>query len=234
MVIREDQMERTAALLGTVPEEKKILYLFGHPGSGRRFMIRHACRKLGRFCLEADIGKLDGNDPGKLLDEMIRETQIRRAVLCIRNFQLLFQNGKMYQALWVVEKVLMHLPQVILLADQTWPYSREEFPAPVTELEISPPDIGERITLWEEALRQHPEAMPETFQTEHARLEILAGKFTSHPGQIMSAAAETSRSVQWTGKRAEEEDLYRACRHQVATGSGNGPCRSNLHMAGMT
>ena len=98
MVIREDQMERTAALLGTVPEEKKILYLFGHPGSGRRFMIRHACRKLGRFCLEADIGKLDGNDPGKLLDEMIRETQIRRAVLCIRNFQLLFQNGKMYQA----------------------------------------------------------------------------------------------------------------------------------------
>ena len=51
MVIREDQMERTAALLGTVPEEKKILYLFGHPGSGRRFMIRHACRKLGRFCL---------------------------------------------------------------------------------------------------------------------------------------------------------------------------------------
>ena len=74
-------------------------------------------------------------------------------------------------------------------------------PAPVTELEISPPDIGERITLWEEALRQHPEAMPETFQTEHARLEILAGKFTFHPGQIMSAAAETSRSVQWTGKR---------------------------------
>ena len=216
MVIREEQMERTAALLGTVSEEKKILYLFGHPGSGRRFMIRHACRKLGRFCLEADIGKLDGNDPGKLLDEMIRETQIRRAVLCIRNFHLLFQNGKMYQALGVVEKILMHLPQVILLADQTWPYSREEFPAPVTELEISPPDIGERITLWEEALRQHPEAMPETFQTEHARLEILAGKFTFHPGQIMSAAAETSRSVQWTGKRAEEEDLYRACRHQVS------------------
>ena len=61
-----------------------------------------------------------------------------------------------------------------------------------------------------------PEAMPETFQTEHARLEILAGKFTFHPGQIMSAAAETSRSVQWTGKRAEEEDLYRACRHQVS------------------
>ena len=61
MVIREEQMERTAALLGTVSEEKKILYLFGHPGSGRRFMIRHACRKLGRFCLEADIGKLDGN-----------------------------------------------------------------------------------------------------------------------------------------------------------------------------
>ncbi len=72
--------------------------------------------------------KMDGNDPGKLLDEMIKETQIRRAVLCIRNFHLLFQNGKMYQALGVVEKILMHLPQVILLADQTWPYSREEFP----------------------------------------------------------------------------------------------------------
>ena len=69
MVIREEQMERTAALLGTVSEEKKILYLFGHPGSGRRFMIRHACRKLGRFCLEADIGKLDGNDPGKPVSE---------------------------------------------------------------------------------------------------------------------------------------------------------------------
>ena len=67
-------------------------------------------QKLGDSCLEADIGKLDGNDPGKLLDEMIRETQIRRAVLCIRNFQLLFQNGKMYQALWVVEKVLASSP----------------------------------------------------------------------------------------------------------------------------
>ena len=105
----------------------------------------------------------------------------------------------------------MHLPQVILLAESDMALQRGRIPAPVTELEISPPDIGERITLWEEALRQHPEAMPETFQTEHARLEILAGKFTSHPGQIMSAAAETSRSVQWTGKRAEEEDLYRAC-----------------------
>ena len=175
MVVREELSDRLAAFLTEDPNEKRILYLYGGPGSGRRSLIQHTCRKSRRFCLEADAGKMAERELEKRLDELVRETLIRRAVLCVRNFQSLFQEDDSCQALYVIRRLLQELPLVILIADRKWMYGREDFPAPFTELELTAPDIGERVNLWKEAFRRYPGAQPDSFLGEERKVEILAG-----------------------------------------------------------
>ena len=216
MVVREELSDRLAAFLTEDPKEKRILYLYGGPGSGRRSLIQHTCRKNRRFCLEADAGKMAECELEKRLDELVRETLIRRAVLCVRNFQSLFQEDDSCQALYVIRRLLQELPLVILIADRKWMYGREDFPAPFTELELTAPDIGERVNLWKEAFRRYPGAQPDSFLGEERKVEMLAGKFAFQPGQIMDAAGEAVRMAWWKGKKVDEEALYQACRHQVS------------------
>ena len=215
LVIREELADQLAEYLKETTTEKKIIYLFGKPGSGRRFLIRHACARNRVFCLEADAGKLNGVDADRLLNEIIRETVIRRAVLCIRDFQQLFLDTRPFQALYTVRQLLKALPVVILTADQKWPSGLEDFPVPVTELELTEPGVEDRIRIWLEAFRQYPKAMPEPFKKDHKRLEGLAGKFSFQPGQIMEAVREAERNAGWSGKEVEEDTLYQACRSQV-------------------
>lgn len=66
MVVREELSDRLAAFLTEDPNEKRILYLYGGPGSGRRSLIQHTCRKSRRFCLEADAGKMAERELEKL------------------------------------------------------------------------------------------------------------------------------------------------------------------------
>lgn len=191
--------------------ESRILYLYGPGGSGKRFLLRHACRENGQFCLEADAGELTGERGKDCLPDVIREAILRRAVLCIRNFQNMFREEDLSDASAMLQKILCRLPMVVVLSDRKWTGGIGSFPAPAVELEIKAPETEERIALWREAFRRYPKAEPEIFRENERKLWGLAGKFSFLPGQIMEAAENCSEDS--NGDR--EEALYQACREQV-------------------
>lgn len=209
MVIREALAERMVQYMTEPERGKRIYFIHGAAGAGKRFLVRHVYRQLNRICLMTDGEGLKGEDGPDRLDRVIREARLRRAGLCIWNAEKIWETGE-FRWRSFVSSILEKLPDVFILAGTKWPYEKEDVPGRMLELELTEPDMGERIRLWQEALRRSAGVDTGT------DLEALSAKFSFLPGQIMGSVKEAVQTAAWKEEPLTEELLYQACRRQVS------------------
>lgn len=212
MLYQEELALRLAEFLKQDKPRERICYLYGEEGAGKEFLVRHAFRELGKLCLFVQAGGLlaDGNDTR--LGQILREAKLRRAGLCIRDFQELTKEWKEYEAGEMLEECLRELPFLILLSTEKWPYSRKKLSEEFLEISLPLPDIGKRMLLWRQAFTEAG--------IDGADPEGLAVKFSFSPGKIKASVREAVRLAGWRGKAVDEEILYEACRMQISHNLG--------------
>lgn len=209
LIYHLEKAERLAMLLGEKEPQERIYFLYGPEGVGKRFLVRHAHRELGRLCLLVHASAFLEEEESGGIKEILLEALIRRAGLCVWGCQELFAEWKECETAGLLKEILDRLPYVILLSEAGWPYSRENLPAKILELKLEPPNMGERVRLWERAFREEGvESYPDT--------EALAAKFSFTPGRIRASVREAKSQACFYGTALGEELVCQACQTQIS------------------
>lgn len=208
MVIREWMAERLSQLVSDRQRTTGVYYIYGAAGTGKKFLIHHTHHKLNQLCLMADAGGLVGANGLRNLNRLIREAMIRRAGLCIWNFEKFYEEGD-FRVISTLNRILDKLLRVYVLSSEKWPYEKSGIAGSMLEVELPLPDLGERAELWREAFRQRG-------LTPELDVETLSAKFSFTPAQIVNSVRDACEMADWQKSTVDEEMIYLACRKQVS------------------
>ncbi len=240
LVLYEDLKERMTAYAAALPEREPLLfYLRGQPGTGRRTLARHFCRREGRPLLLADLSALfqQGMSWEEILLHVCREAAIRGAALAIEGFELLLSREEVLSdgeqttvkktaastlhIRMLLERAARICDRLFLLSAAPWQPEISCAPWRRVELALDVPDTAGRLRLWRHYLA-------EVSLDPSVDLETLAIKFALTPGQIAAAAGEAVGLARWEGAETMDEGLlHRACRAQLSHSLGQKASRVN-------
>lgn len=237
LLLRVDSLQKMLACLSP----PMLFFLQGEEGAGRRTLARHLCRALERPLLEVEFSALLQEASWEdAVVSVCREAVLRGAYLGFRHFELLQDqedqpslpegdaagetsrqaSRKPYVRL-LLEHISRICPVVFFFSSVAWKPGESSEPYSRVELHLETPDIGQRISLWENCLREYPCAYD-------ASLDTLATKFALNPGQIAAAAREAERLARWeNAEYLNDEILHRACRAQLSHSLGKKASRVN-------
>ena len=206
MVIREELVERFSRIMTEKKQQTGIYYIHGSAGVGKRFFVRHIYRRKNMLCMMVDAEGLKNDKNFTLLDALIREVLIRRSGLCIFHTEVLLQDDA-YQLKQVILHCMEYIPQIFLLSTEKWQLDSMETIPKLAELELTLPDMEERMHLWKYALRE---------VTDKVDITGLSVKYSFSPMQIMESVKEAMQMAVWEDVLLNEDVLYRACRKQIS------------------
>ena len=195
--------------------QNAALYFFGPYGSGKLEMAEDICRELRSPLLVVDAERMveDANSFDELAWLVCREALLKRAALCIENFDLLVaDNDKRRAQLNSLLATLRDIPLLTFLLGKTEWKPQGIFGARMfIAQEFRVPGERARHRLWKRGLA------PYSHTASDEELTVLADKFRFTPGQIRDAifAAQAGAMLRSQDGAINLSDLYAASRAQT-------------------
>ncbi|MGN0342469.1 MAG: ATP-binding protein [Roseburia sp.] len=217
-----EKMYRTAG-------EKGFLFLSGVRDSGKKFLIRHLCKKLKRPLLMVDATKFLelGEDLRRSVNRLAREAALKGdAVVCIAGVELNEEGKQEPESIdhnAAVEELLNCLKDTHLVpmftSEQHWQESIRTGEMSCMELALELPDVEEREILWTHYLKKSG------LQKKIDRGR-LARTYQLPPGAIARVVQETELTMVLNGKEEQlEKRLYQGCQRQLVHSLGKDAVR---------
>lgn len=159
-----------------------IINFHGPTGSGKKFQVQIICAQLQLTLIMVDLlALINGvsSDLVEILELVRRESILHRAVVCLDNYQCLYEkNEKNALYLNKVCQLLNHLEPVTFLTG-TVPFERSNLKTTTIFVDyyFSVPETSERIDLWQLFAQNYSVASWVNFKE-------IASKYNFTPGQI--------------------------------------------------
>jgi len=195
-------------------DRKSILLHFSGPsGSGKESLMRNICADLGIPLLVADTDKMLSSQTSfeDLLWFLGRETILRQAALCLKNYDALLEAERNKNRIRILFEVIrIFSPLTFLLGRSIWQPDEPATHAVIfASFRFPIPDEEDRTVYWESMIKKY------TVENGLDAAE-LAVKFRFTPGQISDAlaGAETRALMRSPGcqNTISAEDLLSSCR----------------------
>ncbi len=206
---------------------KKVFFLLGAEGIGKKLQIRLAAEEQQRTVLFFDLRKIvQKNDEQKkevLLNTVVRAV-LDRACLCFCHWEALKAGGTWDSSL--IHEIfktagLFFQTLFLTMPEDGWQEEGKPEGFHVERLQMRMPALWQRIRLWKEAL---------SFQGmgDDTAIEALALQFDFTPGMIEDAAVSAMKKAHIEGRNAVELcDIYEACQGKISHRLGDRAGRVN-------
>jgi len=178
-----------------------ILRLSGPQGGGKRFQIEHLMARHGQRCVFAE---LEGDNWLNRAKNAALAADLTDSYLCLCHLERKDETGQPApppdSMLAELERLELHREKRFFLSGMPLPMRRRML---TVELELPQASESERLTLFQNALRD----MPLTGCT----VEELASKFRFSPRQICSACEQAVGLARLNGEKAVSVELIHRC-----------------------
>lgn len=207
-------------------EKKKLLYLWGREGCGRKTQIRAFCRSAGMPLLAVRMNKAENQeeDLKRFLQALYTEMILRRsAVVFLDIDKCLEQNDVLKKMLPAIRRKLWKITDFIFMTgEKAWEWQEEwQEEEQFIQIPIQEFTPRQQKELWERELKG--------WELQKANLpELLSSKFSMTPGEIKKSA-ETAKQEARRKKYAvlAEKELHNACYQQFHHHLGDSAVRIN-------
>lgn len=217
VLIMHDLAERAAGAASRSFEgNSAIICMCGKPGSGRRFLVKHAAKLLGENVLFLPAAEIAAaQSAAELFRRAVCEAVPRGAAICITDFgQLLEEECRAKLAELSAElsdSGRQFGPHIFVTTEQRWQTSVPGEGTLLLTLELPETDEDQRLTLWEHFLKELP-------LTEEISPAEMAAKFRFTVGQIKGAAERAAELAASDGGGVSSGLLHECCYAQVVVG----------------
>ncbi len=194
-----------------------VIFLVGRKGSGRKFICKHAAKRLRRDILFLQAEELcDAESAERALYSAVCTCVLQECILCLTDFDKLLAED-MHAKLSEVTKALTRGCEVLgnvvfVTSEEKWQEAQLGPSIIKTDFEIPDTDEAQRLVLWENFMRGRTSAADVDPQE-------MAAKFRFNPGQIEAAVRRSADLARLSGKGTiSTELLHQSCYDQVVVG----------------
>lgn len=200
-----------------------VFYLWGAGGAGKRFNVKHFCKRNSLELMLVDVQNMLEKDAdfAELLRKTEREAFLRQAVLCFYNFNVLIQGKEsgsevrdntrkdsFHKKITELFKLIgEYRGMVFILSNCNWDNADFIDHCYYLSLQMTMPHEIERKLLWE--------SFGKGYKFDHEiNWGMMASKFRFTPGQIINAIAIAGNMAGHSMSEEvciKEEDLNQAC-----------------------
>lgn len=196
---------------GRENKPKQIFYLYGPPGSGKKYSAQAACERLGLPLIIVDVEKMLESQMAfsEILWLLGRQAMIGNSAVCLENFHCLLTEDWRNQVRikMIIQMINTFVPLTFILGQSSWNPDLINYQANFIEVEIPLPDERECRELWEELGGQYR-------LDSDINLSDFGQKFRFTPGQIRCALNRGENLAVWKGSDkgiVGADELYKAC-----------------------
>ena len=222
ILMKEEELDPVMANQGVLDameisynEGVRIFSYYGDEGSGRKFFIKHFCKKNGMGAISIDCKKLfeyDFNFVQKALWAVTRECILAEAACCLD--ELTFREDEKEKFFGYLDLAFTRLTEQRILA---FALSKEKInfkeitKQEYTQLELPPPTNQERENCWVYFAKNYS-------LEGDVSLSEMATKFLFTPGKI-KAALHTARSYATMDRNIliPRNTLFKGCNNQMSS-----------------
>ena len=187
-----------------------LTILKGPEGAGKRFLLKHAMKALGKTCLFADLRQVPGDIQQGVCQAMMLAV-LTGSSLCLYHVEAVMSGEQ--ASLSAFEQALADAPSslgvIFLLTEETYRASGLSDRFIISNFELDMPGEAERALLFTgymEKFRPEPELS----------VMELAVKFHFVPGQIRNAVKQAEGLAELNGcTELSAETMHRCCYNQV-------------------
>jgi DNA polymerase III delta prime subunit len=193
---------------GSVVEEAVFIQLVGDQGSGRKHLIQHFAKSIGRGIFIADLKGIGQDIALKdALQAIVREAVLRGAMIVLDGLKEFADNRTSPQEVYELffEEMKQFVEPVFILAESPIKAMVKGRERTVTRMQIPQPTYDERLILWQ--------YYAESIGVKNLDLQDLANKFLFTPLQIKGSL------IDYRSKHLVQENaaytIYKACAEQI-------------------
>ncbi|WP_139487989.1 AAA family ATPase [Brevibacillus dissolubilis] len=215
LLIHTDVQEQMLAFM-MAGQETVLISLTGPFGSGKKLQMKHLCQSLGLPLLIIDVKRMveDDRPLRTLLEQVVREAMLHRAVLCVDRLEMLLaESESAVRQLALITEILREYPGMLAVLSQKAHHAGRFFPERVcVEVSLPYPTESERKLVWETYAKGYG------LDAGHLDFGSLASTFRFTPGQIGDALLSTKNLYKWyfpTNGKIGLEQVHQSCYKQI-------------------
>lgn len=192
--------------------DRHILYFYGPQGAGKSSCVTAICSERKKSVIWLDLS-LYTNEADEVIfarfETIVRNAQIENAVVCLKNFDLLLEEGKTMLLSRVIKIVESADTCVFITSDRPW-VPGTLLQKTLVSVSIPPPTFSLRKALWEQQLKH-------LVLQEPIDANEIASLYRLNVGQIHRAITSARNKAQWRNIENPEitrDDILTSCREQ--------------------
>lgn len=205
--------------MSMMDDDKRILFLFGDEGCGRKLLLKHFCKEAKAPLLMADVEKMYQLCQDKSLDDLVSEIVLEailkgNAFIAFTDVNL---DGAMYS---FVEKIIWQMDRYSDFFGFTLTSENKKVPKTTFtnyEIVIDELTVKEREVVWKTFLNQDAKSLGMNKKDIELFLNILPTQFVLTPGAIKNSINYVKQQLSFSGMRKISRELMaEACQRQIS------------------
>lgn len=179
----------------------------GNIGTGRKLIVKHACRSSGKNVFFADWKILKNLSENIAVNELKRELKIQKSLLCLINIE---SKSDFEDAQLITDKIRSESPEIFIISDEPVNYNENNT---VYHIKLKELDFNSYERLW----NSFSYLFDESVNTGE-----LAGKYKFNPGQIIKIIKVCENECHLNKKNSiDTEMIERICINSSENIMGN-------------